>query len=188
MNVVRLFFVILLFILADPTNDLSVKSRWSCNLLAKGELAAIITHKYTSRRTKLVENDRNGRRENTLVKMVDKIQMEKERRTKEKSGRTTERVNGTKWIKKTMRKRVKKGGKKKREEKKNKWNRACVGTLSYPLQCSFNFDSIFRRSDGKRDAETKKISTWSRRCPWINENYVLVLYSVAINVIAERWR
>lgn len=29
-------------------------------------------------------------------------------------------------------------------------------------QCSFNFDSIFRRSDGKRDAETKKISTWLR--------------------------
>lgn len=65
-------------------------------LLAKGELAAIIIRKYTSRRIKLVENDGNGRRENTLVKMVDKIQMGKERRTKEKSGRTTERVNGTK--------------------------------------------------------------------------------------------
>lgn len=132
MNVVHLFFVILICYLSLPIPQTTQVSRADGlrNLLAKGELASIITHKYTSRRTKLVENDRNGRRENTLVKMVDKIQMEKERRTKEKSGRTTERVNGTKWIKKTMRKRVKKGGEKKGERKKNKWNRACVGTLS----------------------------------------------------------
>lgn len=98
MNVVYLFFVILICYLSLPipqTTQVS-KADGLRNLLAKGELASIITHKYTSRRTKLVENDRNGRRENTLVKMVDKIQMEKERRTKEKSGRTTERVNGTK--------------------------------------------------------------------------------------------
>lgn len=55
--------------------------------------------------------------------------------------------------------------KKRRKEKlkkgKTKWGRGwdmCVATLSLSWPCSFNFDSISRRGDGKRDAEVKKNS------------------------------
>ena len=38
----------------------------------------------------------------------------------------------------------------------------CVATLSLSWPCSFNFDSISRRGDGKRDAEMKKNSRHGR--------------------------
>lgn len=77
-----------------------------------------------------MENDRNGRRENTLVKMVDKIQMGKERRTKEKKRTNNRKGEWDKVNKKNDEKKSEKGWKKKERGKKNKWNRACVGTLS----------------------------------------------------------
>lgn len=77
-----------------------------------------------------MENDRNGRRENTLVKMVDKIQMGKERRTKEKKRTNNRKGEWDKVNKKNDEKKSEKGWEKKERGKKNKWNRACVGTLS----------------------------------------------------------
>lgn len=67
-----------------------------------------------------------------------------------------------------MRKRVEKGDEKKEErERGKKINGTEHVSAPCPSSCSVRLISIRFSgvADGKRDAETKKISTRSRRCP-----------------------